>query len=117
MTDMFEDEGVQADPNWRVSLVYPSRYLSAPDLQGRDVAVKVGDVAVEVLERKGVKPKNEPPKAILTFVGKTKRLVLNKTNATTIARLYGDEMRNWVGKTIILYPTTCHSPAGPETTS
>jgi hypothetical protein len=33
-------------------------------------------------------------------------LLLNKTNATTIAQLYGNNPSQWVGKLITLYPTT-----------
>ena len=36
-----------------------------------------------------------------------KRWVLNKTNAKTIAKLYGTETDNWTGKRITLFPTTC----------
>jgi hypothetical protein len=43
-------------------------------------------------------------KPIITFVGKDKGLVLNKTNATMIVDSYGDESDVWVGKEIELYP-------------
>lgn len=33
-------------------------------------------------------------------------LALNKTNAKTVAGLYGNKPASWVGKTITLYPTT-----------
>lgn len=33
-------------------------------------------------------------------------LALNKTNAKTVAGLYGNKPAGWVGKTITLYPTT-----------
>ncbi len=36
------------------------------------------------------------------FRGKQKRLVLNKTNAKTIAGLYGDDTEGWIGKRITL---------------
>ena len=44
-------------------------------------------------------------KPILTFSGTDKTWAANKTNRTQIALAYGDEMDNWIGKTIILYPT------------
>ena len=31
---------------------------------------------------------------------------MNKTNAKTVAQLYGKDMREWVGQRITLYPTT-----------
>ena len=38
--------------------------------------------------------------------GKEKRLVLNKTNAMTIAKMHGHETDDWKGKRITLFPTT-----------
>ena len=35
-----------------------------------------------------------------------KGLVLNKTNATTIAAVHGDETDNWIGKELEIFPTT-----------
>src|SRR5690606_17042161 len=40
-------------------------------------------------------------------------LALNKTNAATIAQLYGNNPHQWGGKTITLYPTT--TEVGPTT--
>ena len=33
------------------------------------------------------------------------KLVLNRTNANSIATLYGININNWIGKLIELYPT------------
>ena len=34
-------------------------------------------------------------------------MVLNKTNAGIIAKLYGTDTDAWVGKKIVIYATTC----------
>ena len=39
------------------------------------------------------------------FQGAKKGLVLNKTNANTIAELYGPQTENWHGRVITLFPT------------
>lgn len=39
-------------------------------------------------------------------------LLLNKTNAAVIARLYGNNPFKWVGKYITLFPSTTDSPQG-----
>lgn len=44
---------------------------------------------------------------LVTFEELPKPLVLNKTNAKRIVNLYGSETKNWCGKRITLYATTC----------
>lgn len=48
----------------------------------------------------------DQPKIKMSFVGKEKGLILNKTNATTIAHVYGPDTDNWLGKEIFLFSTT-----------
>ena len=43
-------------------------------------------------------------KPVLSFVGKQKMLVVNKTNALAIAAQYGNDTTAWVGRDIILKP-------------
>ena len=42
-------------------------------------------------------------KPVLYFQGKKKGMALNKTNATTIAKVYGDDTESWSGMPIILF--------------
>jgi hypothetical protein len=42
---------------------------------------------------------------VLFFREEEKGLVLNKTNTTIIAKLYGDDTDDWVGKPVTLYAT------------
>ena len=81
----------------RISSAFPSEYLRAPDLQGREVLV--------VIERCEMKDFGDDCKPTLYFRGKSKGLPLNKTNSATIAEVLGDETDGWVGEPIVLYPT------------
>ncbi len=94
--------------HWKT--LFPSLYLGAHDLQGRDVTLTIRRVVAEEVKTE----KGPERKAIVYFVetGKKvkpgeeeKRLVLNKTNGKTIASLYGSEMNDWMGKRITLFPT------------
>lgn len=78
-------------------------FLFAFDLDGRDVTVTIEKcVGGEIVGEQG--RKNKIP--VLFFVGKKKRLGLNKTNGKTIASMYGTQTEAWSGKAITLYPTT-----------
>lgn len=79
----------------RISAAFPSDYLKAADLQGRQVKVKID--RVEIKEIGG------EPKPILYFVGKEKGVVLNKTNASNIAAAYGDDTDDWQDAEVILF--------------
>ena len=78
-------------------------HLYAFDLDGREVTVQIERcIAGEIAGEKGRKSK----KPILKFVGKEKKLAVNKTNGKTIASLYGTDTDNWAGQWITIYPTT-----------
>lgn len=78
-------------------------HIYAFDLDGRDVTLTIEKVfAGEVQGEKGRKSK----KPVIKFVGKDKKLAVNKTNGKTIAQLYGTDTDGWLGKAITLYPTT-----------
>jgi hypothetical protein len=79
----------------RISSAFPSEYLKASDLQGRQVRVPMSHV-----EMKDIGGDHKP---ILFFVGHEKGMVLNKTNANNIAVAYGDDTDDWTDKEIILF--------------
>ena len=79
----------------KVSETFPSKYLKASDLQGREVKVTMQHVEMEKL--------GEDMKPILYFKGKDKGLCLNKTNSNTIADAYGDESDDWLDQPLILF--------------
>lgn len=81
--------------------LFPSRYLKVADLQGSSPTVTIAGVMLEVMGRAREK------KPVVYFVGKTKGLLLNKTNAQAIARLAGsDDTDQWVGVRVRLVATT-----------
>ena len=81
--------------------MFDSPYVGAWELDG-DVSVEIEKVELgEVQNRDGGKDK----KPIIHFSNAKKPMVLNKTNARVIARLYGNDTDDWAGRTIVLYPT------------
>lgn len=75
--------------------IYPSKYLKADDLQGREVRVTMSNVELEKI--------GDDNKPVLYFKGKDKGVVLNKTNASTISIAYGDDTEDWFDQPIILF--------------
>lgn len=80
----------------RVSEAFPSNYIKAGDLQGGSPRVVINHVKLEDI--------GDDRKPVVYFKGKEKGLVLNKTNANNIATLFGDDMDDWSGKEIVLFP-------------
>lgn len=78
---------------------FPSKYIAAADLSGQDVPVTINRVDFEDV---GQEKERRP---VLYFDGKSKGLVLNKTNSFTIGDIHGPEMDAWPGKPITLFPT------------
>lgn len=80
----------------KASEAFPSKYISAADLQGREVVVKITHVAPDEIGGK--------QKFICYFAGKQKGLVLNKTNWNSIVRVSGHEDSDtWTGVEVCLY--------------
>jgi hypothetical protein len=74
---------------------FPSKWLKSGDLQGAAVRVKIASVESEQL--------GNDRKLVMYFTGKQKGMVLNKTNAKTIADSFGDETDNWIGAEIEVF--------------
>jgi len=81
----------------KFSEMFPSKYLKAADLTGQQVKVKMSHVTEEVV--------GSDEQFVVYFEGKDKGLVLNKTNATTIAQAFGDDTEGWCGREIVLFET------------
>lgn len=73
-----------------------SNSLKAEDLRGHEIKVSI--IGSEV------KDFDNGKKIVLSFKGKDKTLVLNKTNARKIADANGWNTDDWVGKEVVLYP-------------
>ena len=78
-----------------INEAFPSNYLKATDLQGREVALTISNVAMEKL--------GNDTRMILYFQGKQKGMVCNKTNAFNISMMYGEDTDGWLGKTVTLF--------------
>lgn len=80
-----------------------SDYLKASDLDRQEHKVQIVAISDAEFKDNGRVKK----KMILHFSNHAKTLVLNKTNKDAIAYAYGgDDSDPWIGKSIILYPTT-----------
>jgi hypothetical protein len=80
--------------------VYGGNYLSAEDLNGREVTVRIESVSTMTDND------SQKKKLVLHFQGKVKTLVLNVTNANSCQELLGsDETDDWIGRKICLFPT------------
>ena len=85
----------------KLSILFPSKYVKAGDLNGKPVTLTIKGLKVEELGH-GAEKENKP---VLYFEKATKGLVLNRTNAMIIGALYGDETDDWHGKRITIYAT------------
>jgi len=84
----------------KIEEIYGSRSLTAADLDGKSVRLRISDWEVVQL--------NGEDKIVLHFNGAKKGLVLNKTNAKQITtNLRSSEIDAWRDKTITVFPTTC----------
>lgn len=85
----------------KISQLFPSKYVKASDLEGRNVTLTITRLVIEEMGH-GTEKEQKP---VLYFQKATKGLVLNRTNAMIISALYGDESNDWAGKRITIYPT------------
>jgi hypothetical protein len=83
-----------------IDSAFPSKYLKAGELGDSAPVVTIERVAFEAVgQTREMKP-------VAYFVGKSKGLVLNKTNATKIAQLLGSkDTDDWHGCQIRIYAT------------
>lgn len=81
----------------KISQAFPSTYLRAADLDGRNITATISHVDIEKI--------GNDDKPVIYFKNKDKGLALNKTNANTIASAYGDDTEEWQGGELILFPT------------
>lgn len=77
--------------------MFPSNFLKAGDCDEGDLILTIKGVEEEKI--------GQDTKWVLHFRGEKKGLVLNKTNAATLVKLYGDDTDDWAGKQITLFAT------------
>lgn len=99
----------------RIRELFQHGFIAAEDIYQGDVTLTISSVTKESVP---TPPSYQPMDAVtVAFVEteerekktgrKAQKMVLNRTNAKTIAKLYGPEVNEWVGKRITLYATTC----------
>ena len=77
--------------------VYKARWLKSDDLPDEDLILTIKDVNDEEVGE------DREVKFILSFRELEKELILNKTNARTLADRFGKDPSTWIGKRIALY--------------
>lgn len=70
--------------------------LKADDLKGRSHLLKISEVRLVKFD--------DGAKLVLSFDGREKELVCNKTNAQMIASKLGEDYEEWSGSEIEVYP-------------
>ena len=83
-----------------IDQAFPSKYLKAADLQGRNMQLLIDRVEIEEVgfgHSKDHKP-------VVYFQRAKKGLVLNVTNKNTIKAAYGKDTDAWANKPLVLFP-------------
>jgi len=94
-----------------VAELYPSEWLRAEDLQGKQVTVKVTGYELREFRRPGGEVALS---CVLAFEGKKKRLILNRTMCHALAEIMGSEaFEDWTGQRVRLCPA--RAPNGKAT--
>ena len=82
-----------------ISKLFDNRFLKSDDIGDTNLVCTIDRVELEVLGY----GESRDEKAVVYFKEIDKVLVLNKTNATSISRMYGDDTAEWKNKKIALY--------------
>ncbi len=77
--------------------VYSGDYLKAEDIYRKRLLVTIDTIMLKTIEE------GKEPRLIVSFVGKDRQLILNKTNASTLGDLYGDDYDGWTGRAVVLF--------------
>ena len=81
----------------KVSDVYGGQYLKAIMIGENRYRFEIKKVVEELVGQE------EDRKIVLYFTATEKGLVLNATNANTLAAAYGDDTNSWAGKVLTLF--------------
>lgn len=82
----------------KISSIYKSDWLRAPDLDGKPCTLTIAEVGTSRFD-------DGREQITLSFEELHQKLGINKTNANAIAGMLGAETDDWVGKRIIVFPT------------
>jgi hypothetical protein len=83
-----------------INEMFPKPHIT-PDLLNKPY-----ELVIKAVEQKELRPnQTQVTRWIIRFEKTEKYLILNKTNASAIAGLYGPYTEQWIGKRIVLYAT------------
>ena len=84
----------------KLSEMFPSNLLKSQDLldEGGEMQLTIERVEMKTFDRDNGGSDTKP----LIFFKEDKQMVCNKTNATIIAEMYGDDTDLWTGKEVML---------------
>lgn len=84
--------------------LFDEKWLKCWDLNGKDWTLVIEKVEAGEIENQQKRTKERKP--MIWFKGAKKPLLANKTICKVIATLYTNEVKNWLGKSLTLFPTT-----------
>jgi len=82
--------------------LYAGRFLKAGELLGKHVTLTIADVYREELQGEDAKKW----KAVIAFKESEKQMIACKTNGLCLREMFGNEVANWIGKRITIFPDT-----------
>ena len=91
-----------------------STYLKTDDLGGVEHVLTIQAIELDVVMKNaqtGAADQND----VIRFVGKQKGMILKPTNKKLLVDIFGKESDAWIGKNVILHPTTCSYGSNPYT--
>ena len=98
---------------WKFSNSYPSEYLRALDLMGKEAKLTI--TAYRACGPKDIgSDGRKMTGTVLSFKETPKLYVAPKTVFFQLQKLGGFEPKTWIGKTFTFYPTTCRFGKDPE---
>lgn len=87
----------------KISELFPRKYASGDDLQGRNITLVIESVQLESMRPAPNAPEVQKP--VIYFKGASKGVILNLTLAQQITTiLKSDETEAWTGQKITLFP-------------
>lgn len=81
-----------------VNDLFPSKYLKHSDAEP-DIIVTISRITQEKMKNNDGKEEQKP---VIYFSEQEKGMVLNRTNANTLAELFGSDIGNWTGERVTL---------------
>lgn len=89
----------------KIDKMFSSKFLKAGDID--EIADEATQTAVVVIDRVEMAEvgQDQEEKPVVYFRDIEPGMVLNKTNASSISKLYGNDTDDWIGKPIGLFTT------------